>query len=46
MRHIEWGSQLTGRFSSNSFEDVVDKRVQYRHGLVGDTSIGMHLLQN
>jgi hypothetical protein len=39
------GSQL-GSFRGNTFKDIVDERVQDGHGLVGDTSIGMDLLQD
>ena len=35
-----------GGFSSNSSEDVVDERVHDAHGLAGDTSVGVHLLQH
>ncbi len=36
----------TGSLSSNTFKNVVDKRVHDAHGLAGDTSIGMNLLQH
>ena len=35
-----------GGFSGNTFEDIVDERVHDGHGLVGDTDIGVHLLQH
>lgn len=37
--------QLRG-LSSDTLEDVVDKRVQDGHGTVGDTGVGVNLLQN
>ena len=36
----------TGSLSSNTLKDVVDKRVHDAHGLAGDTSVGVHLLQH
>lgn len=39
------GSQL-GSLGGNALEDVVDKRVQDGHGTVGDTSVGVDLLQD
>lgn len=39
------GSQLRG-LGGDTLEDVVDKRVQDRHGTVGDTSVGVNLLQD
>ena len=33
-------------FQSDSFEDIVDEGVHDVHGLLGDTGIGMDLLQN
>ena len=36
----------TGSFSSDTFEDIVDERVHDAHGLGGDTSVGMDLLQH
>jgi hypothetical protein len=39
------GSQLGG-FRSNTFKDIIDEGVQDGHGLVGDTSIGVNLLQD
>ena len=35
-----------GRFGGDTFEDIVDERVHDAHGLGGDTSIGMDLLQH
>ena len=40
------GKKRTGCFSSDAFEDVVDKRVKNGHCLVRDTGIRMHLLQH
>ena len=36
----------TGSLSSDSAEDIVDKRVHDAHGLAGDTGVGVDLLQN
>ncbi len=36
----------TGGLSSNALKDVVDKAVHDGHGLAGDTSVGVHLLQH
>ena len=36
----------TGGLSSNTLKDVVDKAVHDGHGLAGDTSVGVHLLQH
>ena len=36
----------TGSLGSDALEDVVDKRVHDAHGLAGDTSVGVHLLQH
>jgi hypothetical protein len=36
----------TGGFGCNAFKDVIDKRVENSHGLVGDTGVGMHLLEH
>ena len=36
----------TGSFSSNTFEDIIDKRVHDAHGLGGDTSVRVDLLQH
>jgi hypothetical protein len=36
----------TGRLSGNALEDVVDEGVQDGHRLVGDTSVGVDLLQD
>ena len=36
----------TGSLSSNTLKDVIDKRVHDAHGLAGDTSVGVHLLQH
>jgi len=38
-------SQLGG-FRGDTFKDIVDERVQDGHGLVGDTSIRVNLLQD
>jgi hypothetical protein len=38
-------SQLGG-FSGDTLKDIVNEGVQDGHGLVGDTSIGVNLLQN
>ncbi len=35
-----------GCFRGNPFKDVVDKRVHNAHGLGGDSSVGMNLLQH
>ena len=35
-----------GSLSSDALEDVVDKAVHDGHGLAGDTSVGVHLLQH
>ena len=34
---------LTRGFGSDAFEDIVDERVEDRHGLVGGTGIRMYL---
>ena len=34
------------RFAGDPFEDVVHERVHDAHGLAGDASVGMHLLQH
>lgn len=39
------GSQL-GSLGSNTLEDIVDERVQNGHGTVGDTSVGVDLLED
>ena len=36
----------TGSFSSDTFKDIVDKRVHDAHGLGGDTSVGVDLFQH
>ena len=36
----------TGSLSSDTFEDIVDEGVHDAHGLGGDTSVGMDLLQH
>ena len=36
----------TRRFTGDALEDVVDKAVHDAHGLAGDTSVGVDLLQN
>ena len=36
----------TGSFSSDTFEDIVDEGVHDAHGLGGDTSVGVDLLQH
>jgi len=36
----------TGSFSGDTLEDVVDKRVQDSHSLVGDTSVRVYLLEH
>jgi hypothetical protein len=36
----------TGGFGSDALEDVIDKGVQDRHRLVGNTGIRMYLLQH
>jgi hypothetical protein len=38
--------QHTGSLGGNSLEDIVDKGVQNRHRLVGNTGIRMNLLQH
>ena len=35
-----------GGLGGDTLEDVVDERVQDRHGTVGDTSVGVDLLEN
>jgi len=35
-----------GGLSGDALEDIVDERVQDRHGAVGDTSVGVDLLEN
>ena len=35
-----------GSLSGDALEDVVDERVQDAHGAVGDTSVGVDLLEN
>ena len=39
-------SDELGGFQSDSFEDIVDERVHDVHGLLGDTGIGVDLLQD
>lgn len=39
------GGEL-GSLGGDALEDVVDERVQDRHGTVGDTSVGVNLLQD
>ena len=36
----------TGGLGSDALEDVIHERVHDRHGLGGDTSVGVHLLQH
>ena len=36
----------TGCLGGNALEDVVDKRVENGHGLVGDTSVRVDLLED
>jgi hypothetical protein len=36
----------TGSLAGNALEDVVDERVHDAHGLAGDTSVWVHLLQH
>ena len=36
----------TGSLSSDTFEDIVDEGVHDAHGLGGDTSVGVNLLQH
>jgi len=36
----------TASLGSNTLEDVIDERVHDAHGLAGDTSVGMYLLQH
>jgi len=36
----------TGSFGGNTFENIVDKAVKDSHRLIGDTSIGVHLLEH
>ena len=36
----------TGSFCGNTLEDVVDEGVHDRHGLAGDSSVGMNLFQH
>ena len=35
-----------GGLGGDTLEDVVDERVQDRHGTVGDTSVGVDLLED
>ena len=39
-------SDESGGFSGNSFEDIVDEGVHDAHGLLGDTSLGVDLLED
>jgi len=39
-------SDELGRFEGDSFEGVVDEGVHDVHGLLGDTNIGVNLLEN
>lgn len=39
-------SQRTGCLGCDAFKDVVDERVEDSHGLVGDTSVGVYLLED
>ena len=39
------GSEFGG-LSGNTLEDIVDERVQDRHGTVGDTSVRVDLLED
>jgi hypothetical protein len=39
-------SLLTRCLCRDTLKDIIYKRVQNGHSLVGDTSIGMHLLQH
>ena len=36
----------TGSLSSNSLKEIIDKRVHDAHGLGGDTSVGVDLLED
>lgn len=36
----------TGRFGGDAFEDVVDEGIHDGHGLAGNSSVGVDLLQN
>ena len=36
----------TGSLTGNTLKDIVDKAVHDAHGLAGDASVGVHLLQN
>jgi hypothetical protein len=36
----------TRGFGSDTFEDVIDERVEDRHGFVGDTSVRVDLLKD
>ena len=36
----------TGSLGSDALEDVIHERVHDRHGLAGDSSVGVHLLQH
>ena len=44
--HHDETSTRTGSLGGDSFKDVIDKRVEDGHGLVGDTRVRMHLLEN
>lgn len=35
-----------GGLGGDALEDVVDERVEDAHGAVGDTGVGVHLLEN
>ena len=35
-----------GSLTSNTLEDIIDEGVHDRHGLAGDTSVGVNLLQH
>ena len=39
-------ARQAARLVGDALKDVVDKRVQDNHGLLGDTSVGVHLLQH
>ena len=39
-------SRQAGSFQSESFKDIVNEGVENRHSLLGDASVGVHLLQN
>ena len=39
-------SDESGRFTGDSFEDIVDEGVHDAHGLLGDAGLGVNLLED